>query len=399
MTALDRQLRKSLETAAATARGVAEDGARAALAVLGVEQAEAPAGMDADRRRLRTALRAKAKNLGEGDRGRGYPLLVEAIAYEAWHRLLFARFLAENRLLRHPDYGVAVTLDDCAELARAEGNGGDAWDLAARYAAAMLPGLFRQDDPAVEVDLPREYRGRLEGLVAGLAPEVFTSDDGLGWVYQFWQSKKKAEVNASGRKIGGADLAPVTQLFTEDYMVRFLLENSLGAWWAARHPDSTLLREWDYLRFGAAGAPAAGSFPGWPERAAAVTVLDPCCGSGHFLVAAFDMLRQMRMEEEGLDDAAAADAVLRDNLFGLELDPRCTQIATFAVALAAWKAGGHPEANPPQIACSGVPVAGSLEEWRRLAKGDVQLTQALTELHALFKDAPTLGSLIDPRRA
>ena len=72
------------------------------------------------------------------------------------------------------------------------------------------------------------------------------------------RTEKKAEVNASGRKIGGADLAPVTQLFTEDYMVRFLLENSLGAWWAARHPDSDLPREWDYLRFADDGTPAAG---------------------------------------------------------------------------------------------------------------------------------------------
>ena len=80
----------------------------------------------------------------------------------------------------------------------------------------------------------------LEEIVAGLPAEVFAADDALGWVYQFWQQDKKDEVNASERKIGGADLGPVTQLFTENYMVRFLLENSLGAWWAARHPDSPL---------------------------------------------------------------------------------------------------------------------------------------------------------------
>jgi len=91
----------------------------------------------------------------------------------------------------------------------------------------------------------------------------------------------------------------VTQLFTEHYMVRFLLENSLGAWWAGRHPDSPLLREWDYLRFRDDRSPAAGTFEEWPARAAEITVMDPCCGSGHFLVAAADMLRKMRMEEQG----------------------------------------------------------------------------------------------------
>ena len=83
--------------------------------------------------------------------------------------------------------------------------------------------------------------------------------------------------------------------------MRFLLENSLGAWWAGRHPHSPLVKDFNYLRFREDGTPATGAFPGWPKRAAEVTVIDPCCGSGHFLVIALDMLRQMRMEEEGLE--------------------------------------------------------------------------------------------------
>ena len=173
-------------------------------------------------------------------------------------------------------------------------------------------------------------------------------------MYQFWQSKKKKEVSGSGRKIEKLDLAAYSQLFTEDYMVRFLLENSLGAWWAARHPDSPLVKGFKYLRFQEDGTPAAGAFPGWPKRAADVTVMDPCCGSGHFLVVAFDMLRRMRMEEEGLGETEAADAVLRDNLFGLEIDPRCVQIAAFSLALAAWKVGGYRDLPLPNVACSGI---------------------------------------------
>ncbi len=142
--------------------------------------------------------------------------------------------------------------------------------------------------------------------------------------------------------------------------------------------------------------PAAGAFPGWPARVAEVTVMDPCCGSGHFLVAAHEMLWRMRMEEEGLDAAAASDAVLRDNLFGLELDPRCTQIAAFALALAAWKAGGYRELPLPNIACSGIAVGGRVEEWTRLAGEDARLAETLERLYYLFRDAPTLGSLINP---
>ena len=272
--------------------------------------------------------------------------------------------------------------------------------MAGRFAAEILPGIFRLDDPCVRLRLAPEGRVELEGIVAGLPVEVFTADDALGWVYQFWQKEKKDEVNASERKIGGADLGPVTQLFTENYMVRFLLENSLGAWWAARHPDSALLQEWEFLRFDEEGGPAAGSFAGWPERVAEVTVMDPCCGSGHFLVEAFGMLWRMRAEEEDLSPVAAQDAVLTDNLFGLELDPRCVQIAMFAVALAAWKAGGGWRELPvPNIACSGIPVKAPVEEWTALARGDAQLENALVRLHILFRDADTLGSLIDPKRA
>ena len=128
--------------------------------------------------------------------------------------------------------------------------------------------------------------------------------------------------------------------------------------------------------------------------------MDPCCGSGHFLVEAFSMLWQMRAEEEGLSAVEAQDAVLSDNLFGLELDPRCVQIAMFAVALTAWKAGGGWRELPiPNVACSGIPVKAPIEDWKALAQGDEQLENALVRLHILFKDADTLGSLIDPKRA
>ena len=133
-------------------------------------------------------------------------------------------------------------------------------------------------------------------------------------------------------------------------------------------------------------------------------MLDPCGGSFHFGVAAFKMFVPMRMEEEGLSEEGAVRAVLRDNLFMLDIDPRCCQIAAFNVLLAAWKRIGYRGDLPvPHIACSGIAVQGQLDDWLRLA-GDpstgsgqaVRIQTSLTRLHGLFKDAPTLGSLIDP---
>lgn len=397
MPVLTSQLRKALSDACTRGRRTSEQAVRAALTSLAVSAERPPAHLTDGDRQLRRGLRAKARQLG--DRGDNFDTLIAECAYEQWHRLLFARFLAENNLLVHPEFGAPVTLDDCEELAVSLGEP-DGWSVAARFAAAILPGIFRLDDPCVRLRLAPEGRLALEAILAELPKDVFVGDDALGWVYQFWQKDKKDEVNTSERKIGGSDLSPVTQLFTENYMVRFLLENSLGAWWAARHRESPLLKEWTYLRVDEKGSPAAGGFEGWPEAVADVTVMDPCCGSGHFLVEAFTMLWRMRAEEEGLDPAAAQDAVLRDNLFGLELDPRCVQIAMFAVSLHAWKSGGGWRQLPvPHIACSGVPVRASAEEWKALAGGDERLENALVRLHILFRDADTLGSLIDPRSA
>ncbi len=177
---------------------------------------------------------------------------------------------------------------------------------------------------------------KLEKLLASLPEAVFTASDALGWVYQFWQSKKKDEVNRSEVKIGADEIAAVTQLFTEPYMVEFLLHNTLGAWWAGKKlapkdaasakTEDELRRKfslpgvgWEYLRFtrGADGKsgpwrPAAGTFDGWPKNAAELKVLDPCCGSGHFLVAALHHLAPIRMAEEGLNAREAVDAVLRE---------------------------------------------------------------------------------------
>ena len=394
MSSLDPILRIALEKAVVDARARAEEGARSALDVLAVNDSRAFATLNAEQRSLRNVLRAKARQLGSDSQSTGFSLLLEEVAYVQWHRMLFARFLAENNLLMHPT-GVAVTLEDCEELAAEEGDQ-DRWVTAARYAGNMLPGMFSPNDPSSQVKFAPESRAALEALLSTIPGPVFTSDDALGWVYQFWQSKRKKEVSGSGRKIEKLDLAAYSQLFTEGYMVQFLLENSLGAWWATRHPHSPLVKDFKYLRSLDDGTPAAGAFTGWPHRAADVTVIDPCCGSGHFLVVAFEMVRRMRMEEEGLSEVEAADAVLRDNLFGLEIDPRCVQIAAFALALMAWKVEGYRELPLPNVACSGIAVRGQLDVWTKLAGDDASMRWNLERLHGLFVNAPDLGSLIDP---
>ena len=379
--------------------------------------------------------------------------LAHEVAYEHWHRMLFARFLAENGLLVEPAHEVPVSLHECRDIARESRR--DIWAVAAEFATAMLPRIFRPDDPSLAVRLPPEVQRELERTLAGLPSAVFLADDALGWTYQFWQADRKDEVNRSGVKIGSDELPAVTQLFTEPYMVRFLFHNTVGAWRAGRllaeRPDFAQSAEtedelrqavrldasdgydFDYLRFvresnegagesetSGAWRPAAGAFGKWPTRAVELRILDPCCGSGHFLVEGVHLFVRLRMEEEGLSLRDAIRAVLRDNLHGLEIDPRCAQIAAFSVAFAAWKLAGEVIELPPlRIACSGLVRNASKEQWLALAEriagmdelrpkegpcgtrpnlAPSALRNTFATLHDLFAEAPTLGSLIDPRQ-
>ena len=458
MRSLSTDLRNRLAATIKAARRASESGARNAIGMLAVGDARAHGSMSAAEQDLRRRLRAHGRQLGDrhdADTGvQAVDRLVHEVAYEHWHRMLFARFLAENDLLIEPESGVAVSLAECEELAREQGQ--DRWTLAGRFAASMLPRIFRSDDPALEVRLAPETRQELERLIESLPADVFTARDSLGWTYQFWQAERKDAVNKSGVKIGAEELPAVTQLFTERYMVLFLLHNTIGAWRAGRILEARselaataaseeelrdALRleahgsyDFSYLRFvrepgdGDEGGqppgpwrPAAGSFEGWPRAAADLRVLDPCCGSGHFLIESLDLLVRLRMEEDHLAPGDAIDAVLRDNLFGLEIDARCTQIAAFNLALTAWTwpvAGGYRRLPDLNLACSGLAPNATRDEWTRLSEDaadagglppkrdllgvddtllSAPLRNSLGALHDLFAQAPVLGSLIDPR--
>ena len=644
MAVLTPQQRNTLESAVKQARKVAELGAFNALHSMAVDHPEPFAHMTPEQRSLRNGLRSKARLLGDNLPANGAQKIEHLsyeLAYETWHKMLFAKFLEANGLLMHTD-GVAVTMEDCEELAKEEGFV-DKWDAAANYASKMLPAIFRTDDPLMQVAYATDERIKLESIIDALENQIFIADDALGWVYQFWQSEAKAAINASGDKIDGAKLPAVTQLFTEPYMVHFLIDNTLGAWWVSRNPgvkppvkfeylrvtpapsrsentpagsrsentpagsrsentpagsrsentpagsrgyynyfnpyeeienikgnlphwrqegkvyfvtfrtaDSmpqVKLKEWQgdmdtwkaknpephtaqqkkefYERFpakmqeylnagygacelnkpeikaivenaikhfngdrykldefvvaanhvhvlveplgenklsdilhswksftaneinkviGKQGAfwqkesfdhlvrseaslekfreyikkhvappssrssedaflrlEAGGTFEGWPAKTAQVTSLDPCMGSGHFVASLFPVFAALRMYEEGLSKEEATDKVIAENLHGLELDARCTQIAAFNLALTAWKFCGHykelPEMN---LACSGIAPKGKKEDWIKLvinekdAAWKQKLENGIGMMYDHFQLAPELGSLLDP---
>ncbi|KAF0128491.1 MAG: hypothetical protein FD155_3233 [Bacteroidetes bacterium] len=411
MPVLTPQQRNSLETAVKLARRMAEQGALNALQAMAVNHPEPFSHMNTVQRSLRNNLRSKARLLGDELKSNGIQSMAHLsyeLAYETWHKMLFAKFLEANNLLMHTE-GVAVTMEDCEELAKEEGYI-DKWDAAANYAGKMLPAIFRTDDPLMQVSFSTDERIKLESIIDSLDNVIFTADDALGWVYQFWQSDAKKNVEEeekSGQKIDGERLPAKTQLFTEPYMVNFLIDNTLGAWWVSRNPGIKPPVKFEYLRMNPVNepveVPATGSFPGWPDRTADITSLDPCMGSGHFVCSLFKVFAALRMYEEGLTKEQATVRVIAENLHGLEIDPRCTQIAAFNLALTAWKFCGHfnelPEMN---LACSGIAPKGKMEDWVKLVQNEKDPLQreryeaGIMALYDHFQLAPELGSLLDP---
>ncbi|MCD9472599.1 Eco57I restriction-modification methylase domain-containing protein [Photobacterium phosphoreum] len=417
---LNKVLRKHLESVVVKACDIVEIAIAEVLQRLGVAEAQAPSYLTDDERVLRNQLRGHARQLGDDLQNgkQGIERLANEMAYEHWHRMLFARYLEQNNLLMFD--GTAVTLDECSELAEEEPDCKDGWELAGRLAQKMLPQIFRVDSPVFAVKLSINHINELETLISSIDIETFQAKDSLGWCYQFWQNKKKQAVNDSGVLIGEQELSSVTQLFTESYMVDFLLDNALGAWWAnKRLTQDDLIRanneqelrdlvtvpgiSLEYLRFTQkqdhSWSLASSGFEKWPNELSQLKMLDPCCGSGHFLVAVFLMLVPMRMQLENLTEIQAIDAVLRDNIHGLELDKRCVELAAFALALEAWRypnAGGYRVLPELQLACSGTSIHEAKLEWKDLAKDDAIITDAISWMEETFNDAPILGSLIDP---
>lgn len=201
--------------------------------------------------------------------------------------------------------------------------------------------------------------------------------DGWGWGYQYWRTE-----DAAAR--GGGKHGDNTQYFSEPYMIHWLCNATLGAWWRRTHPDDAHeipdAHPPDWAINGGVGR-------AWPDDPAALRVIDPCAGAGHFLAAAFRYLWEMGTATgEGM--VQAARSILADSVCGLELDPDCAAVARIALTLNAWHTLGDIYDLPtPRVACCGAPAVTG---WRG-GDGDA--------LGGMLADAPLLGSLVRPARA
>lgn len=200
--------------------------------------------------------------------------------------------------------------------------------------ADCLPGVFDRVGGAMELLLPQGLM-MADGAV-GKLNAVLTDEDWregvtvLGWMYQYYNADVKDEFFKSKRKAAAADIAPATQLFTPEWIVRYMVENSLGRLWMLNNPGSLLRERMEYYI-----APDAEHEDfiriSSPED---ITLCDPACGSGHILVYAFELLFHM-YEERGYREREIPELILTKNLAGMEIDSRAAQIAELALAMCA----------------------------------------------------------------
>lgn len=206
-----------------------------------------------------------------------------------------------------------------------------------------LPGMFQQITSVAELLFPAALlkADSVLGEMARLDDDCWNEIQVIGWLYQYYISQRHDEVvDINGSAIKKEDIPAATCLYTTDWVVRYMVENSLGRLWLEGHPSETLRMKWRYYMDEAPQEPAVAArlaqlrAPYAALQPDQLTVLDPCMGSGHILVYAFDVLMDI-YRSVGYTDRDAVQSIVQNNLYGLDIDDRAAQLAYFAVMMKA----------------------------------------------------------------
>lgn len=394
-----------------------------------------PADPDAEiinGRLLTAAEKSQRRALIDAIVADGYEQILEEAAYTWFNRFCALRFMEVNNYLPShtrvfTDENNAFAPQILAEAIRIELPGLDR-DLVYKYKEAndddalykyllitqcnalkeILPGMFSEISGYTELLFPDNLlrEGSAVEQMIAMIPEDDWRDEVqiIGWLYQYYNSEKKDAVFAALKKnvkISKDNIPAATQLFTPDWIVRYMVENSLGRLWVQGHPAAPIKAEWKYYLEDAAQtpevearlAPLRQSYAALtPEQ---LTCIDPCCGSGHILVYLFDVLMQI-YTDYGYTAREAVESIVQNNLYGLDIDKRAAQLAYFAVMMTARRHDRGFLRHPVQphvyaIAESNAVDKGAVEVF---CNGNAKLTAAMAQILAEMQDAREYGSTL-----
>ena len=378
---------------------------------------------------------AQRARLAERIRRQGFEQVMEAAAYTWFNRFAAIRFMELHgyldhsfRVLSHPAGGALPEILEQAQhvdlpgldrqriiAQKMDGTQDEALyrDLLLAQCRALhraMPFLFERVDDETELLLPDsllQTDSPIRELVTAIPEEDWQAIEIIGWLYQFYISEKKDQV--IGKVVKSEDIPAATQLFTPNWIVQYLVQNSVGRLWLMANPTSTLASEWPYYIQPAHQTPEVQAQldaliqtrireDGDALNPESITVLDPACGSGHILVVAYDVLKAIYLER-GFRLRDIPRLILEKNLYGLDIDDRAAQMAGFALLMKARaddrRLLNDPD-NPPKLNVLSLQESKGLnyeELSTHLAPFGVQraIVSALIET---FEHTKTFGSLI-----
>ena len=349
-------------TARANQLGISEDSVSAAERrgdILIIDGREWPAAIGPQRDRLIQSIGTL-----------GFNQTMEAIAYTWFNRIAALRYMEihdylghGHRVLSSREGGLPEVLRHAADIGLAglnpakvqemqlAGNrDGELYKMVlvaqCNALSTAMPFLFEHIDDETELLLPDNLL-RTDSIIAKLIEAVPEEDwqqvEVIGWLYQFYISDKKDEV--IGKVVKSEDIPAATQLFTPNWIVQYLVQNSVGRLWMMANPGSTLKSQWPYYIEPAEQTPEAQAQldaliqtrmadDGGSLNPESITVLDPACGSGHILVEAYEVLKGIYLER-GYQPRSIPRLILEKNLYGLDIDDRAAQMAGFALLMKA----------------------------------------------------------------
>ena len=274
---------------------------------------------------------------------------------------------------------------------------------------SVLPGMFQRISDYTELLLPDNLLREgsvIEQMVSSIPEEDWQDAvQIIGWLYQYYNAEKKDEVFAALKKnvkITKENIPAVTQLFTPDWIVRYMVENSLGRLWVEGHPNDKLKSGWKYYLEEAEQEPEVqAQLAEIRKEYAAMTpeqikCIDPCCGSGHILAYLFDVLVQI-YESYGYTTREAVESIVKNNLYGLDIDDRAAQLAYFAVMMKARQYDRRFFSRQIQPNVFAIQESNGIDRYALdyFCNGDAKLKAAMDSIITEMHDAKEYGSILN----
>ena len=365
--------------------------------------------------------------------GKGYEEVMEEVAYTWFNRLIALRFMEVNGYLptrvrvftdeennfkpQIIDEALHLDLDGLNMDKVYEFKNANQTEELYKYLLitqcnalnSVLPGMFQHISDYTELLLPDNllHEGSVIEQMISTIPEEDWQDavQIIGWLYQYYNAEKKDEVFAALKKnvkITKENIPAATQLFTPDWIVRYMVENSLGRLWVEGHPNDELKSGWKYYLEEAEQEPdVQAQLAEIRKEYAAMTpeqlkCIDPCCGSGHILAYLFDVLVQI-YESYGYTTREAVESIVKNNLYGLDIDDRAAQLAYFAVMMKARQYDRRFFSRQIQPNVYAIRESNDVDKYalEYFCKGDAKLKGAMDSIINEMQDAKEYGSILN----